>query len=1020
MSHLSLGLLGAFQAHLNDQPLTGFQSDKARALLVYLAVEADHPHSRAQLAGLFWPEWPDSTARTYLRHALANLRQVLNDGATAQPFLLVTRDTLQFNLHSNHTVDVTRLNATFAQYLPTQKQTPAAETLQRLQEAVAQYQQPFLAGFYLDGCAAFEEWVLLTREQLHRQVMDALCLLADFFEQTSDFAQARHNAQRRVELEPWLEEAHRQLMRLLAQSGQRSAALAQYETCRRLLTAELGVEPSAETTALYTQIKAGRLSEGVGGWGQGARSGEQAFSPTRTSSQHNLSTPPTPLIGRAVECTAIQMLLATAEVRLITLTGPGGVGKTRVALQVAHALINQFKDGVFFVSLAPIREADLVLPTLAQTLDVLEQGSRPLLDVVKAALRERNLLLVLDNFEQVADASLVAAELLAACPALKVLITSRERLHLQGEYEYSIPPLPVPDRAASLEALFTYPSIELFRQRALAVRQDFVLNHTNAPAVAAICARLDGLPLAIELAAARVKLFAPPALLHRLTATNSHSPLHFLKADLRDAPERHRSLWETMAWSYALLATEEQCLFRRLAVFAGGCTLEAAESVCNEGLSINILDGLASLVDKHLVCQVEQMIPEAHPEPRFMLLETMREFGLAQMEQAQELAVLQQRHAAYYTKLAADLQPKLNGAESVWALAYLRQELANVRATLRWALTARQITICLKLCDTLLPFWNMGYYQEAETYLQETIVLAEGAPPSANYVHTLVSGGYVAYALGHSSKARHYFERGLAMNQTIGNLGAPPRIGIAYGMLAWIMFDQGDYQTARASLATAKKNDIATGAQWALAMTLANMGEMAAKLGDYESAAALLEDALTRHRVIGQKWGIAFTLCVQGFLFTQQGQFAQAHDALIESQTLCEALQANTLTGVKANWGLLALAQADYAKAAMFLKEALALCLELGVQRDVLEPLETLARLALCLKRPVCTLVLAGATATQRRRLESILPPPAKQVLEQAVLAARQQLDGETANIAWAKGEALTWTEAVKYALAEL
>lgn len=479
----SITLLGSFQVYDNGRILTGFQSDKARALLAYLVVEADRPHWRAQLAGLFWPEWPEQTALTYLRHALANLRKVLGDNDDLEPALLVTRTTIQFNVKAAYQLDLAPILRGLASL------TSPAPDLAHLQAAVDAYQHPFLDGFCLNGCAAFEEWLLLTRERLQRQVVEALRHLADHFEAQGDYSQACVYAQRRVELEPWLEEAHRQIMRQHALSGQRSAALAHYERCRTQLAAELGIEPSTETQALYTAIRTGQFGT-VTGW-QGGKvtpshpvilspphgSAELAERPVTLSPKHNLPAPTTPLLGRASELVALQGLLQREAVRLVTLAGPGGVGKTRLGLAVAGQLLHDFADGVFVTFLAPMREPTLVLSAIAQTLTVGEVGSRPLFERLVTALGERRLLLVLDNFEHLPTAASVIADLLAACPRLKVLATSRERLRLQGEYEYVTTPLPVPTTANGLTptSLREWPAVELFCQRAVAARHDFVL-----------------------------------------------------------------------------------------------------------------------------------------------------------------------------------------------------------------------------------------------------------------------------------------------------------------------------------------------------------------------------------------------------------------------------------------------------------------------------------------------------------------------------------------------------------------
>jgi predicted ATPase/class 3 adenylate cyclase len=418
------------------------------------------------------------------------------------------------------------------------------------------------------------------------------------------------------------------------------------------------------------------------------------FPPLRTlgSSLNNLPVQFTPFIGREQEVSAVQHLLQRVGVRLLTLTGPGGTGKTRLGLQVAAELSEVFPDGVFFVNLAPISDPALVVSTIAQTLGVKEVADQALLDLVKTFLREKQMLLLLDNFEQVVGAGVHVIALLAACPKLKVLVTSREVLHVRGEQEFAVPPLSLPDpkHLPDLLALSQYEAVALFIQRAQAVNPEFQVTNANAPAVAEICVRLDGLPLAIELATSRIKVLPPQALLARLGQR-----LAVLSSGARDVPARQRTLHNTIQWSYDLLSAEEQRLFQRLSVFVGGCTLEAAEAVCtvDSDQAMDIVDGVASLVDKSLVRQTEQ---EAE-EPRLLMLETIREYGLECLAKSGALEQTRYAHAAYYLQLAEKAEPHLRSVQQSGWLARLDSEHDNLRAALRWLLDHEELEMAMRL-----------------------------------------------------------------------------------------------------------------------------------------------------------------------------------------------------------------------------------------------------------------------------------------------------------------------------------
>ena len=447
------------------------------------------------------------------------------------------------------------------------------------------------------------------------------------------------------------------------------------------------------------------------------------FPPLRTLDiqPNNLPVQPTPFLGREKEVAAVTALLRREDVRLVTLTGAGGTGKTRMALHVAAELSEAFPDGVFFVNLAPISDPEFVISALAQVLDVKEMGEHSLLDLLKAFLREKHLLLLLDNFEQVVHAGVQVAELLAACPRLRVLVTSRIVLHLRAEHEFAVPPLALPDlkHLPDLVALSQYEAVVLFIQRAQAVKSDFQVTNASAPAVAEICVRLDGLPLAIELAAARMKLLSPEALLALLDQR-----LRVLTSGARDVAERQQTLRNTIEWSYQLLDSQEQQLFRRLSIFAGGCTLEAVEALSTAigDRATSTLDTVASFVDKSLMQHMEH---EAGLLPRFVMLETIRAYGLERLEALGEIEEVRKAHAAYFLALAEEAYLKTESPEQSMWLRRLDQEHDNLHAVMHWSLEqpGRRRDMALRLGIALQPFWNTrGYHNEGRNFLERALV----------------------------------------------------------------------------------------------------------------------------------------------------------------------------------------------------------------------------------------------------------------------------------------------------------
>ncbi|MDP9371880.1 MAG: protein kinase, partial [Chloroflexota bacterium] len=476
----------------------------------------------------------------------------------------------------------------------------------------------------------------------------------------------------------------------------------QYARCVAAVREELDVEPDAETVALAAEIRSAGPNPSV-----------PLVSAAPARRFDNLPAPPTPLIGRGRELESLQDLLLDPDVRLVTVTGPGGIGKTRLALEAARQAAEEFAGGVCFVPLAAIRDPQFVMPTVARMLEVDEVAGRPMVEVLGHALRERDLLLVLDNLEQVIEAAGDLGSLLAACPRLAILATSREPLHLRAEHVVATPPLAVPPlgQRGSLahlgaQAAGRYEAVTLFAERARAVRPDFALTDANASVVAALCARLDGLPLAIELAAARSRHLAPAALLARWERR-----LPLLAGGPRDLPERQRTLRDAIAWSHDLLTPAEQALFRRLAVFAGGFTLEAAEAVClpPDDERTAIADGVWALADKSLLRREDAPDGEAH----FGMLETIREFGLEHLAASGEETAVRQAHAAYVLALVERAEPALTGPEQGIWFDRLEIEHDNLRAALAWTLDRRAADVALRLGAAPWRFWSArGYLAE--------------------------------------------------------------------------------------------------------------------------------------------------------------------------------------------------------------------------------------------------------------------------------------------------------------------
>jgi predicted ATPase/serine/threonine protein kinase/DNA-binding CsgD family transcriptional regulator len=596
--------------------------------------------------------------------------------------------------------------------------------------------------------------------------------------------------------------------------------------------------------------------------------------------------PLTPLLGRAGEVRMVRELLLRTEVRLLSLTGPPGVGKTRLAVQVGSELQQAFTHGVCFVSLAASSDPELVLPTIAYTLGLHESGERRLGEQLKAYLHDKQLVLLLDNFEQVLSAAPQLTELLSACPQLKLLVTSRAVLHVEGEYEFTVPPLAVPDvqHLPPPEALAQVDSVALFVQRAQAVKPEFQLSEENAGAIAQICSRLDGLPLALELAAVRIKLLPLRALLTRL-----EHRLAILTSGRRDAPIRQQTLRNTIAWSYDLLTSEEQRCLRRLCVFAGGCTLEAAEAVCTTpgDITTPVLEVVASLLDKHLLYQREQDTQEL----RLQLLEIIREYGLEALSACGELEACQEAHAAYYLRLAEQAEPALTGPLQTTWQQRLERELENFRAAFHVLLDRGETESALRLMAALRQFWFLGgYSSEGWHELSQGLAASrEGEAPVSDpvWAKALFAAGYLAFWQNDPEQATALLTESERLSRSLGDKRG---IAVAMHTLSTIIHNRGDIQAAAEMLEEGLKLARKVGDREVIAEILQAMGVFALYRGEYTRARALLEVSLTHAEQMGHVWGTASALHFLGWTAYSRGDYRRARPLLEESVALSRTL----------------------------------------------------------------------------------------------------------------------------------
>jgi predicted ATPase/DNA-binding CsgD family transcriptional regulator len=710
--------------------------------------------------------------------------------------------------------------------------------------------------------------------------------------------------------------------------------------------------------------------------GRNKQLGKDAESPP----SHNLPIPPTPLIGRQNEVVTASNLLLREDVRLLTLTGPPGIGKTRLAIEIATRLLTYFADGVYFINLAPITEAHLILPTVAHALDLRQVTERPLVEELTGFLVNQRVLLVLDNFEQVIQIAPALIDLLQGALHLKLLVTSRELLRVSGEHNFPVPPLPLPpvltDQGAprTLASLppgriSQFDAVQLFVQRAVALRPDFALTLDNALMVAGICCRLDGLPLAIELAAARVRHLPPQEIYERL-----QNRLHILTRGTRDLPVRQRTLRAAIEWSYELLDPDETALFRQLAVFQNGATLEAVEAISrwSGDLGADTLSLMASLVDKSLLRQVEGV----DQTPRFVMLETIHEYASERLHESGESQSMRRYHAQYFLILAEQAEPELRRAQQKLWLHRLEDDHDNLRAALKWALETTDGEMAGRLGAALWRFWQRrSHLAEGREWLEQILVLGARVPSTLR-AQMLAGSGFLAFLQGNYTTGRALEEESLKLYQEIGDKTG---IALAFTYLADLEYVLGDAQPemaiARFEQALALWRE--AGDRPGIAKALSDLGEAARTIGDFQAARARYEESLTIRRELGDSGAIAVDLQNLGHVAHHEGDYKQARQLFTESLLISS---------------------------------------DLGNKHTASDALRGLAGVAARMGQPRRAALLFGAAEAVLQSFAGRSIPVDWADYEDNLAVTRSQLDEESWEKLWAAGQAMTFDEAIAFA----
>ncbi|MCP4542736.1 MAG: tetratricopeptide repeat protein [Chloroflexi bacterium] len=867
---LHITLLGKLEISLGGVPL-GERRRKSLALLAYLAVTGK-AHSREALAGLLWGEATKVNANAALRKVLAELRELLD------PYLIDKDRQISFNRSLPYQMDVEQFEQGLAGISERQAASLSPEKADTLATAIDCYQGDFLAGFYVQRAPAFEEWVTLQRERMRLAAINGLYMLSIYTYSQGDFERSIHYTRRLLEMEPCQEEAHRQMMSLLALSSQRELALRQYQICRQALADTFGVAPQDETTALYQRIRAGADAD---------------IPPEERG--RNLPTPSTPLIGRQVDVETIENRLADPNCRLITILGPGGGGKTHMALEVGARLMQGerplFDDGIYFVPLNPLRTIDALPSTIARHLGYLFHKNSPPFQQLLHHLASKKLLLILDNFEHLLAASRSAetegetdylTQLFQAAPGVKLMVTSRVRLNLRGEHLYPLSGIEFPANETELVLRAkSFPAVELFIQSVRRVSPDFEPGDFELAAIAKICQQVRGLPLGILLAASWASTLSPVEMATRLAsdAGGAETGLDFLETAWADFPARHRSLRRVLAHSWNLLAPQERDVLANLSIFRGSFSLQAAQQVGGARLR-----DLRSLVEHSLV--------QRTASGRYEIHELLRQFARSELE---EISQIRDRHCAYYAGKLEGWAADIKCEQQMAAIEALDLEIDNARAAWDWAVAQGNLALIDQAMDGLCSYYEWRYrLPEGSSACQALIERLKNPEPLAQISQV---NRILAQALAWQSIFDHSDHCERLLRQSLAYLDDPStrqedtqseRAFILYHLAA-IVSQTGDHAKAREMYAQSSALYEALGDRWGLSNGLKGQGILFWDSSDYAQAQELLEKSLEIYQEIGDQRGIAASQSWLGITILFQGQI-EGERLVRESSAIYAAL----------------------------------------------------------------------------------------------------------------------------------